>query len=461
MRDVSVREIGYNILLCWKQVLAIAIVCLTVFVSFQLFNMKYSTDEMKQEEIVDEKVLSAEEIKQVEECYEAFQNAQAAAEYRDEKIIMQIDPFHVNTVVNQYVITCEDYKDVQTIKNSYAYFISSGVVGERIGKTDIDISGLVTAISEQEEMPAIITEGSAETTLLVEVIHRSEEEAIELADAVDAGIMEYCEELNVNLGKHTIKSIMKDSVVESHNTLINWQSQMRSAASNEMNNYESKKNALTTTQLHYLEKNYLGQESTQNDEILELDTDSEDETFSVIILLFDIIVAFLIACICCVISYMFSGKINNIYALQKTYGLRVFGVIPSFLEEKDSIRKRVYSKLYNFSAKQKMATILESYVKNIQYYAKINQLDTIYFDVRQEDCTENVKSIIKRLHENGLKCILAADEQNEYNKLEKIREIRNVIFVNKSGKITYKELETKLKICEENDIAILGVLFEV
>lgn len=476
MREISMREIGYSILLRWKTVLSIVIVCLIGLIIFQVINIKANTDELTSKEKleiqqeIENKVLSKEELQQVEECYEAYQNAKAAVQYRDKAIIMQIDPFHVNTVVNEYVITCRDYKDIQTIKNSYAYFISSGVVGERIGKGDIDISGLVTPVSEQEDMPAIVLEGEAETTLLVEVIHQSEKEALALAKEVDAGIMEYCEELNKKLGKHTITNVMQEAVVESHNTLINWQSQMRAAANNEQNNYDIKKNSLSSEQLKYFESKYLGKESTddveQSEDVDKVKNESEDnskdEGFSIAILFLDIIVALLIAFLYCIISYMLSGKINYTHALQKSYGLRIFGIIPAFLtEEKESMRKRMNSKMFNIAENQHIGKVLEANGNNIKYYVKKQDVDAIYFDIMHGVSLEHVQTIIESLEKNDLKCILSTEFENEYEKIEKIREIGNVILVNQSGKTTYKELENKIELCEENDIAILGVLLEV
>lgn len=475
MREISVREIGYSILLRWKTVLSIVIVCLVGIILFQITNMKLDSDKsMKttEELVIQQDMFLPEELQQIEECYEAYQNAKAAVQYRDEAIIMQIDPFHVNTVVNEYVITCRDYKDVQNIKNSYAYFISSGAVGERIGKGDIDISGLVSSVEEQADMSAIILEGEIETTLLVEVIHQSEKEALALAKEVDAGIMEYCEELNKKLGEHTITNVMQEAVVESHNTLINWQSQMRAAANNEQNNYDIKKKSLSSDQLRYFEFKYLEHEATnavetgeddlKNDSEDNSEDNSKDEGFNIMILCLDIIVALLIAVLYCTISYMFSGKINHTHTLQKSYGLKIFGVIPTFLaEEKESLCKRINSKMFNISKNQHIDKVLEANGNNIKYYLKKQDIDVIYFDIMHEVGIEYVQTIIAGLEKNGFKCVLSTECENEYEKLESIREIGNVILVSQSGKTTYKELENKIELCEENDITILGGLLEV
>lgn len=454
MKEISIRELGYNFLLKWKRMVVIIICCMIAFVAYQSLNKK-TNNEMQE---ISGDIFTAEELSQIEECYNAFLDYEAAVKYRDEAVIMQIDPFHVNKVVNEYIITCEDYENLQSLVNSYSYYVSSGAAASKITEEGEDLSDLITATVGEADIIGQPAEGKMKATVMVEVIHEDEESARNLSNKIDSEIADYCKELNQKIGSHTIECVMQEHVTGSHNTLISWQSQMRSAAINEKNIYESKRNSLSAMQLSYMESAYFGEDTVNS----QAEQPVLTNIISVKMLILDFAAAVLIAILYSVIVYILSGKIYNPRSVEATYGLRTFGVLPVYcLAEQGKIRKNILQRMYHLNAEGKQDEYLEIICNNIKYFAQKQGMDKIFIETEESEERDYIQKMIRLLKEQNISCTVGTNITGNSNEMEELRKLGNMVFIKKSGEITYKQLEKELNVCEINEINVLGVIFVV
>lgn len=451
MREISIKELGYSVLIKWKQIILISICCV---VALSVYQVKGKTDDNIVQKM-DESSFTDAETKQLQECYSSYLNYIDAEDYKDNNVIMQIDPYHINTDVREYMVVCDNAEDLQVILDSYIYYVSSGAIGTDMGKKDKDTTSLVNALVVESKSISGLTEGVRKAVFTVETIHKSEKDATELADEVEKQITDYSKELNNKIGKHTITCLMSNTVIRSHNTLISWQSQMRSAASNEKNDYENKKNSLTALQLEYFNTHYLGNEST----IVLTEQTSSKMNYKTILL--DIVASVIAAILICTIYYILMGRINYTYGIQNSYGLKMLGVIPTFLQkEKDPVRKWALYKLYGISGEKGQADQKEL-CDNIKYFAAKQQIKKIYFDVEKNMQDTMMVDTLDLLRKENVQCTLSTDCDGENNKIQELRDAGNVVIIMRTGKSTYKQLEKQLALYKEEEINVVGILLVV
>lgn len=451
MREISIKELGYSILIKWKQIILISICCVFALIVYQ---MSGKTDDNTVQKM-DESSFTDEEMKQLQECYSSYLNYIDAEDYNDNNVIMNIDPYHVDTNVREYMVVCDNAEDLQAIVDSYIYYVSSGAVGNDIGKKDLDTVSLVkAAVVESRELNGS-TEGVCKAAFTVETMHKSEKDATDLADEVEKQITDYSKELNNKIGKHTITCVMSDSVIKSHNTLISWQSQMRSAASNEKNNYENKKNSLTALQLEYFNTHYLGNEST----VVPTEQTSSKLNYKTILL--DIVASVVAAILVCTIYYILMGRINYTYGVQNSYGLKMLGVVPAYLQkEKDPIRKWALYKLYGISGSEEQPD-QKDLCDNIKYFATKQHIQKIYFDTEMKMQDTMIADTMDLLRKENIQCMISTDCDGESNKIQELREAGNVVIIMRTGKSTYKQLEKQLALYKEEEINVVGILLVI
>lgn len=451
MREISIKELGYSILIKWKQIILISICCVFALIVYQ---MSGKTDDNTVQKM-DESSFTDEEMKQLQECYSSYLNYIDAENYKDNNVIMNIDPYHVNTSVREYMVVCDNAEDLQTIVDSYIYYVSSGAVGTDIGKKDLDVASLVkAAVVDSKELNGS-KEGVCKAAFTVEAIHKSEKDATDLADEVEKQITDYSKELNNKIGKHTITCVMTDTIIKSHNTLISWQSQIRSAVSNEKNNYENKKNSLTALQLEYFNTHYLGNEST-----IAL-TEQTGSKLSYKVILLDIVASVVAAILICTIYYILKGRINYTYGLQNSYGLRILGVVPVFLQkQKDPVKKWALYKLYGIGGSEER-TDQKDLCDNIKYFATKQHIQKIYFDMEMKMQDTMIADTMDLLRKENIQCMLSTDCDGESNKIQELREAGNVVIIMRTGKSTYKQLEKQLALYKEEEINVVGILLVI
>ena len=457
MREISIRELAYNILLKWKLFLFFFAVCVLALVGYQIVGLQRQTIDEIQED--NDQTFTSEEMLQIEECYDAFLEFQASMEYRDDSIIMRIDPYHVNKVVNEYIISAEDYENLQAIVDSYSYFVSSGAVVSKEMEDTKHLANLITAEAGEVDISESST-GVAKAALMVEVIHEDEKQAEELSEEIDSEIKKYCKELNEKIGIHNIEKIMQNSIISSNRDLIGWQSQMRAAVENNKSNFESKRNSLSERQVAYLDSEYFKKEVGD----LTLEENDTQKNISAKMLILDIIGAIIIAGIILVILYILEGRIYFPHSLERLYSLKILGILPEFYsQEKSKIKKRILKRMYNFNIVGSVEK--EDYVKiickDIKYFAEKMNIKKLFIQMDNFDHDSYIQYIIDYLRDQGMECTVGLNDLCKSKDLDALRREGSILFIKKSGKLTYKNMEQEMRLCSDNEIEVLGMVYVV
>lgn len=456
MREISIKELGYYFLLKLKSLLIVIICCVCGLVIWQATMMKLSNKEKSEDEYINQNIFSDEEINQIEECYLAYLSYIDSLKYRDESVTMKLNPYEVNKVATNYLISCENSADLSSIVNSYEELINSGAIAARLDKENTSLSTLISASLGDLNNSNVEGGTSGKAIIVVEVLHESEEEAKELSELLQKELEYYCANVYNKIGAHNIDRVSQESFVITHNALITWQSQMRAATANEKNNYISKRNELTATQLKWFEKEYLKEEKIDNEVMV------SNSALTVKNILLDIVASFLFAIILYFILYLISPLIQSIVGIKSKYNMRIIGVLPMFMKNGNKkIRNKILSKKYEEYLYGNFDETLTMICNNIKYFAQKEKFSNIFIQSDESKDSDELKNLIVALEKNNIKCILVEDFLNDLQNLDLLRKSDGIIFVKKEGVSHYQKFEKELLQCEADDIKVLGTVYVV
>ena len=450
MREISIRELGYNFLLKWKSTLMVAVCCMLLFTAWQWFGTEKTTEvlEVKREHF------SEEELQQIEECHQAFVIHEELYQYVENAPIMRINPMSTSKIVNQYLIHCNDAKSIPVLVSAYGQYVNSGsVVSEIDDEPYLDeLIGIM-----HTDYTAIQGDASGSAVLIIEVVHGDVESAKSLMIEVEKAVFEYSKTMNDIIATHTLENIYQNQQRNAINrAMVAWQSDIRGRLERAKVSWESLHNALTLEQVNYFNQEYLGVKSDAQV------TEVSNARISLKYIVLAFIGSILIAMLYTIISYVIQNKIQSPNELEKSLGVRMLGIIPSSYEEEKSKYKRWLACLrFKRYADLKSEDNIDKFTDNLQFFIRKENADQVYIECPtklQEGIRSKVDIALKKKNiDNYWNHSFIEDKEA----LEELREAGNILFVKQAGVSSYGEIEREIAICQKNDINILGIVLLV
>lgn len=397
-------------------------------------------------------------------------------EYYDKSIYMHLDPYNRNLNYISYRVELSpqdisytntgDLSGLSSIRleqltELYRYYIASRGFGK-------ELEGILGENIEGQYIAELIGASVESKGVLVVSVRGMDEEQVRIvSDKMEQIVKDYSLVLTETFGEHTIikngefESKVPDPGLagaqeEYRRMLIDLKKSVTAITAN----FNDNQWALYNNYISGGDGNVVvapdGNGTGSNGENLVLKQAEFDAMFVVIGAFAGCLLA-----ICYVIfKFLFSNKINDTQVLQDKFGLRVLGTVTTGKKRKKGIIDRTLDQLRKvtvLSSEEEMNLALA----NIQLLANRKQVHNflITSDERlKAKETEVVESLQKMCKENGLSVDMEESVFSNAAAVKKLEDIKNVIVVTRMGYSSAKVLAKELKLYEDHEVQVLGVL---
>ena len=452
MREISVRELIYNVFVKWKSALVVALCCMLLFVAWQWLGTEKAVEVSK----IDRGQFSEEELQEIDEYHQAAIVHKELLEYTKTAPLMRLNPTDIAQVMKQYLIHCDDTRELPALISAYTQYVASGAIIEKIENSN-QYTGELIEISNTD-YSAIQGDRNEDGSVVItiKVFNEDVEGAETLMESVEKAIFEYSKTMNEIITKHTMESIYHANNRSVEQRIVTWQADVRNRLAQANTNYEKLHNALTLEQLKYIEQEYSEVESDTS----VAEVSSGHISFKYLILA--AIASVLVAIMYTVLSYVIQNKIQSPNEMEKSLGLRMLGVLPNIYEnEQSKYRKKITRARFGKYADLDSLDNVEQFIENMKFFMGKERVEKIYIEWPQE-IQDSIKGRVDdALAKQGIDIYQNDKTIVKQVDLREMRAAGNIVFVKQVGVSTYDEAEQEIALCKKNDINILGVALAV
>lgn len=467
-REISLRELVWNILYGWRMVLISALIFAVLLGGYsyvksnQNANNARNQKKMSVEEL--EAGLTLEEREAVEQAEAIQQQINEKEQYQKESILMNLDAYHQDSRTLQYYIDThytwslnganeEDYAE-ELIDGYAAYIDTQGILDDikdevQWKEEDSYIGELLTASTSEEEK-------SQKNTFVIRITGKDEKMIEDFSKAVEKAVLNYQSVLSEKIGTHELVLVDSHESSFTNENLADKQTTLSKSISELKTQYDTLTANFSAVQKQVL-NGVEAEDSNQTEE-----TSMKASVSKKYVLLGFVLGAFLSA-LWMVLSYIFNKNLKNAQEVQDMYGIRILGTVG---QEEDK-EKRFLSGVDRWLEKKQRKEIWtleeerELILTNLSITCKKENLSKVLFTSSlhlNERDKETIYFFIEKLETLGITAVLEENMMRNVKAFEQMSEIENVILIEKAGVTSYEALEKQLVICSEQGAAILGAM---
>lgn len=458
-RQISFRELWWRFLQSWRFVL-ICVLLLAVLLTADRYrkDAEYLQNTDRESEISAEDAFNSlseeekEEIKTVSEMKERLDQCET---YYTESALMNIDPYHVNTVSLQYYadsdyhmnLTQDIDKDVtyDIATAYYSYILNLGINGNG-DNTEQYFSELVSADLKRET--GVFT---------ISVKGRSMEEADQLAEQIQTEIEAYHAVLSDKIAVHELVLLSKNSSVIIDGDLSARQKDVREMIAALKSELNEKSASLTGSQLAVINQ---VQEETDGKDI---QTGGQTSLgINVKYAVFGGCIGLFLALLGIMLQYILGKCIKYTDEISDIYGLPVIGEI-----KEENPKKRAFKAVDLWLEKKKkhgswsQEEQWKMMTANLTVSCKKRELKHIFVMTGRHPNENDVTladRLIKELREKDIIAEFGGNAIRSAETFEKMSESEGVVLIEKINESLYSDIEKEILQCGEQNQNILGVI---
>lgn len=457
-REISLNEIFWKILLGWRQVICLALVCAVLLGGFkyvkdlrayQAVKNTVSMEEAEKQLTEDEKekVITAQELQKRIGEYDSYMETAA---------IMQVNPYAEEVVQLQYYVKSDyvfnftqdvvhDYTD--DITTMYRNYLAGGKVSQRI----VDELGKDISQEDFSELLEVEQEGAS---IYVTIGGLEKEELEKSADILDSLMKEKETELQ-SIGSHELKLVDKSFNVIVNQELLDKRNNMLNTITALENQLTALKAGMTESQLRALEN--------EREESGQPVVTTVQPGFSFKYVVLGLLAGIFLAGIWIVFKVLFSSKLQNSEEVRSQYGIRLLGEV-AVPQQKKRFLAVIDNKLLALKNRSRKKLSLEQQLKiaaaNIALSCKQQNAVCVYMTGSEyENMDAAVIAELKK--ELAAWEIQVKEGENIFYAAESLKqaaEVGYVLIVEQTNCSIYNEIFNELRIAREQQIEVLGAV---
>lgn len=467
-REISLRELVWNILYGWRMVLISALIFAVLLGGYSYVKSNQNANNARNQKKVSVEELEAgltlEEREAVEQAEAIQQQINEKEQYQKESILMNLDAYHQDSRTLQYYIDTnytwslnganeEDYAE-ELIDGYTAYIDTQGILDdikdEVQWKEDDSYIGELLTVSTSEE------EKSQKNTFVIRITGKDEKMIEDFSKAVEKAVLNYQSVLSEKIGTHELVLVDSHESSFANENLADKQTTLSKSISELKTQYDT-----LTANFNAVQKQVLSRVEAEDSNQTE-ETSMKASVSKKYVLLGFVLGAFLSA-LWMVLSYIFNKNLKNAQEVQDMYGIRILGTVG---QEEDK-EKRFLSGVDRWLEKKQRKEIWtleeerELILTNLSITCKKENLSKVLFTSSlhlNEKDKETIYFFIEKLETLGITAVLEENMMRNVKAFEQMSEIENVILIEKAGVTSYEALEKQLVICSEQGAAILGAM---
>lgn len=407
--------------------------------------------------VAEDYVKMAKEVKLTAAEEQAVQNVENVMDeilrlqdYMKQSVYINIDPNRQSTVTMLYEISGMEKADQKQIMESYLSYVNDGGAAQFIQERetvykDLDIvylSELFSASKEsstKEQRDELVLEQSDASYFYVRIVSDEMDQAVQLADEMQAALAKYSLTVEEAAGGHQLKLLDQQETESYAQDLADQQH----ASNTSLSDNRARVEALTANFSD-------GQNTVYNAYLQEkgLVIKNEEPVTAIQVVIFviqGIILGAFVYCCAYVLFYLCSGTVKSVRELQKKYIYRVFGTI--YTGEKKSSR--------NESKEQ------DKLVLGIGFLCEdkaIREICIPIADSFDDTIEKHIQDLQDKLAKRGIQSQFVKNICEQPEKWEEFRQIGYVVPVYDMGHTTHHKINEEMKFYQENHIEVLGIV---
>lgn len=458
-REINLKELFWNILFEWRQLICFGIIFAILFVGVKFLRdtRTYHAIQDAEEEEYD---FTEEEEKQISDARELIEQVAGYQEYLKSSVALQIDPYKENLLRLQYYVESDyiinytkDNKRDYTgdIVGAYNDYIVSGDMIRRI----IEMADLEISEEDFSELCRTTLDG---TSITISIIHPKKEALADIAEAIKTLLLQKETEFQ-KIGSHTLNLVGESQKVVVDSELR----ERKTTILNSMLNLNIQLNTLKASMTE-VQKRVLDEYDRQEKEI-------KEETQSAAVkpiarkefLLFGAFIGIFLVCIWVICKTILTAKIQNAEEIHTLYGVRLLGEVENQLNKKRFL-SIVDEKLLAVKNRGKKKLSLEQQIKivvtNIVLFCKQKEIFCIYMTGSEyENADSSILKIIKeQISNQGIEVKEGGNIFYDAESLKLAAEVGNILFIEQKGQSIYNEIYNELYLAKEQNSCVLGVV---
>lgn len=390
--------------------------------------------------------------------YEDF--CKARTEYFENSIIMQLDYMKIPRTRITFLVKAESENKSASIVRVYEDMIGNALVNwlseqENSEYTSDEICEVISFDRHSRDLE----QGSDSFSL--NVIHKTEEDSMELAKLIEDFMAEQQKGLQAQMGSHTIEVVSQSFAYIRDTSIMKIQEEFKNGYTSYASALADMKSALSVEEKQYY--NYL-----VSGEIFVAEENVESESakgFSVdvlYILLGMVLFAFIYA-FYGFVKYITSNRLRVTDDIKTIYNISQVAIIPSD-EKKKKWGHAVDAWILNIRNYNKRKFAVDEAIGLAAIAMKMairrEKVDTIYCvgcDIR-----DNARKIAERigavLKEENISLTTLNNVLYSQEAMEQLQEAKLVFLLEQAGKTMYEEVANELELLHRQDIKVIGMV---
>lgn len=463
--NVSLREL---IAECIRKIRFIVIFTIFFMIVIGIYGYckkatQVNNGELVQENKVEEKT-TAEKIKELsKEDYDnmmsyvmTIQQERQEKKYVNDSIVMSINPYSVDTVNIQYMISDDDISVAQNAKKLLVNYITDGSLAKKISDdwdelSEEDVNELIYCSQDSDSTNEKINVSSI---VCVNIYGENETQVKELETLVEKNINEYVEQISVSDKVSLINSLYhvakSDELIQFKKNIISdsvrWNDTVASSSANINDSLKTIANELLS------ENN-----KNESSEDKSIDTSVVNSQISIIkYFLIGAVLGMVISIAFICIEYILNGKVKTNVDLNQRLEIFDFGNLSKFRNKKIDVLadKFCYGNRLQKTFEDK--TVL---VSNIISVCKNNNIDNIFLigNLNSEN-KDLINELVSELEKKGVNASFEGDILSDHLATDKIEKFDNVILIEVLRKSRYEDVIREINICDKIKCNMLGYI---
>ena len=409
--------------------------------------------------------------------YESFIEELEA--YCDSSILMQLDPLNISQARLTFLVTAHDEERSHSIERIYEDMISAGLFQWIADNSAEDISpaalGELIAISRSSR--ELVAGGDS---FSVTVVHATEEQCRELAQAVVTYINQQQERVKKELGSHEIVVVNEAYSQMVDTTLLDKQRGVKKNISTWKSDVASKKAAFSDEEWKYY--NFVtmgkaqgtpeeyekedsasdGQQTTQESTALDMPVVTPPSVSMKYVILGMILLAFVYV-LYIFMAFIFNNRLRISDDMNQLYGIPQLGQIPE-----ENTKKKVFSFVDSWilrirdRSKRKFSEeeAIGLAAAAVKISAKREELSGIYcIGCNMQEKTAEVSARIQAvLAEENIGMQVLNNILYNQEAMEQLQGVKGAFLLEKAGETFYDEVAKELELLHRQNIKVLGIV---
>lgn len=477
--EIDILDLLYRILLKWRLVLGIALLCCVLTGGLQVYKNHNQVKALEQKTDVNSEMIlqnmTVAETNAVKDAVDISMNIDDLKQYMSDSLYMNLNPYHENVVTLCYTVSpieggTQCNNQLLQLLNAYSLHIN-GLSSLDGYDSEEDLTNLFECTSKVKDMNMqsvnninISTEQDVQPsdTLIIYVKGSSKEMAEELSKALQKDLDAYKAQMDKNIGQHELHLVSEESTTlydqDLESLLAQEQTKLTTYNTN-LGNYMTKFSDVQKSAYTQLlnEKKGLVDE-TQKDETVRTISLTDNLVKAVVV---GFLIGFILVCGLITLRYLTNGLLKQTSDLMNTYNVFVqgdFSILHALTNSKNKIDKRIIG-LKN-TEHISLENMEDRTVENIKLTINREGLEQVIvtssFWLDEEDETF-VHSLMERV-DSGTKLTFLNDFLGNVQALEAGAQAGGIVLVEKMGNTRFQRMDKLMELCREHGIRILGVV---